>query len=73
MLNLLQHGLDGAGSTAILLIGIGMLSIAILAARRLVHVDHDPREPPIIRHTIPFVGHVIDIFRYGAKYFDILK
>jgi hypothetical protein len=71
-MDLLSNGLDIGGSR-ILLITIGILSITILAVRKLLRVDHDPREPPIIPHQIPFVGHVIGMFRYGARYFDIIK
>lgn len=33
----------------------------------------DPREPPYIRSNIPFVGHIIGMIRYGAKYFQLVN
>ena len=33
----------------------------------------DPREPPYIRSRIPFIGHVIGMIQYGAKYFEIIN
>ena len=43
------------------------------ALRWLLHVEYDSREPPVIHHKIPFIGHVIGMYRYGAKYVDIVK
>jgi hypothetical protein len=34
----------------------------------------DPRDPPLIPHPyLPFLGHIIGMFRYGAKYYDMVK
>lgn len=33
----------------------------------------DPREPPYIRSRIPFVGHVVGMIQYGAKYFELVN
>jgi hypothetical protein len=34
---------------------------------------HDPREPPCIQPTIPFIGHLVGMVKYGAKYFEYVK
>jgi hypothetical protein len=33
----------------------------------------DPQEPPSIKPGIPFIGHVVGIFRYQVHYFDMLN
>ena len=33
----------------------------------------DPREPPYLRHAIPFVGNLIGMMRWGAKWYWIVK
>lgn len=32
----------------------------------------DPREPPLLTPTIPFIGHIIGLIRYQADYHRIL-
>ncbi|KAK3322713.1 cytochrome P450 [Apodospora peruviana] len=33
----------------------------------------DPREPPLLKPTIPLIGHIIGMFRYQADYHLILR
>ncbi|KAK4221061.1 cytochrome P450 [Podospora fimiseda] len=33
----------------------------------------DPREPPLLKPSIPFIGHIIDMFRYQAKFHIIVS
>lgn len=33
----------------------------------------DPQEPPYVRSRIPFIGHVVGMIRYGAKYFHLVN
>ncbi|KAF2483207.1 cytochrome P450 [Neohortaea acidophila] len=37
------------------------------------HSKARQREPPYINSRIPFIGHIIGMMRYGAKYFDIVN
>lgn len=40
----------------------------------LLKALQDPAEPPLIPHPyLPFLGHVIGMFWYGAKYFDLVN
>lgn len=50
-----------------------VLLVSYLCARHYVQIKYDPREPPIVPHPIPYVGHIIDIFRHGARYFEGLE
>jgi hypothetical protein len=34
---------------------------------------HDSREPSYVYPSIPFIGHVVGMMRYGAKYFEIVR
>lgn len=37
------------------------------------HFKHDPHEPSYVQPYIPFIGHILGMIRYGAKYFYIVK
>ena len=51
---------------------IGVLFYIFVLNRR--QNDSGPfQEPPYIRSWIPFVGHIIGMARWGAKYFEIVK
>jgi hypothetical protein len=54
-----------------LAIAITLVILAIV--RKFFHTTYDPREPPVIPHWLPYIGHVIGMFRHGAKYFTIIK
>lgn len=36
-------------------------------------ISQDPREPPAIPHPIPYVGHVVQLLRYGTKYYGMMR
>lgn len=56
-----------------LVVGFGILLVIFAVLRSLVRVQYDPHEPPLIHPKIPFFGHVIGMFRYGASYFDLIQ
>jgi len=35
--------------------------------------DVEPREPPVVRSKLPFIGHMISLIRYHNNYFTILR
>ena len=35
--------------------------------------EYDAREPPVIPHMIPYIGHILGLIRYGGRYFSILR
>ncbi|RFU74919.1 cytochrome p450 [Trichoderma arundinaceum] len=34
---------------------------------------HDPREPPIVKPSIPLIGHFVGFYRYGVNYLDHMR
>jgi hypothetical protein len=59
---------------------VSVLSLLVAAAtvvavilHRFLAIDYDPREPPIIKPRIPYIGHILGIIRHGTKYFDTVK
>ena len=34
---------------------------------------YDSREPPVISHFIPYVGHILGLIRYGQRYFQMIR
>lgn len=35
--------------------------------------DVEPGEPPVVRSSIPFIGHMIGLLRHHNNYFTILR
>jgi hypothetical protein len=59
-------------STAIvvgLLVVIGIWTFS----RRALNLKYDSREPPIIHPKVPYIGHILGMYRHGAKYFGFVK
>lgn len=59
--------LDGYTPSIIL----AAFAILLICWQRL-SVNLDPKEPPLLKPTIPYVGHIIGIVRYQIEYFDTL-
>jgi hypothetical protein len=73
MMDLLDSTLELLAQHKVLFSTSFIFTILFIAGSRLISVKYDPREPPLISHPIPFIGHVIGMFRHGAKYFDFIK
>ena len=44
-----------------------------LLCRSLLHTTQDAKEPPMIPHAIPYIGHLVGLLRHGSKYFGITR
>jgi hypothetical protein len=51
---------------------IGVIAVLIAIIRRVFSNEHDPREPPLVSSTIPFVGHLLHMMKSGTNYIDRL-
>lgn len=51
---------------------IGLTAIVNLPSRLLSDTRNDARAPTVIPETIPLVGHLIKVLRYGFEYFEQL-
>jgi hypothetical protein len=47
--------------------------IVLIYFHQRLQVEHDPREPPLIRHAVPYIGHLIGIVRHGPGYLGLIK
>ena len=63
-----------ASTTTMILIGI-FISVAVgyFTFVCLLDPQYDPREPPVLSHYIPYVGHIIGMIQHGQGYFDMLR
>jgi len=52
------------------LLAIG--AIVLLCWQRL-SVQLEPQEPPLLKPTVPYIGHILGIIRHQSGYFDKLK
>ena len=34
---------------------------------------HETNEPPVVSSSIPYVGHILGLLRYGTKYYQITR
>lgn len=39
---------------------------------KAAQVDHDPREPAVVSHSIPYVGHLLGVFKHGLRYYQVV-
>lgn len=60
--------LDGYTPSIIL----GIAAVVLVCWQRL-SVKCDPQEPPLLKPSIPYIGHIIGLFRYNGEYFEKLK
>lgn len=49
------------------------VAMAYLLYLRFLRVKRDPREPPVIPPTIPLIGHIVGLLRYGTEYYAMIK
>ncbi|KAL2024713.1 hypothetical protein VTK56DRAFT_6914 [Thermocarpiscus australiensis] len=56
----------------IYLFTLAALPLALLLLRRVLFPSYDPREPPVLRPKIPFLGHAISIAREASGYYTRL-
>ena len=49
---------------------LGLVFISYGAEWYFINKD-DPREPPTVRSTIPFIGHLVGIIRHGSSYWTM--
>ncbi len=62
--------MDELGSYAPFLV---LLFLIVAFVSRMLYTPSDPREPPLVKSNIPFIGHIIGIFRHKMEYFELLK
>ena len=51
-----------------LIVACGFLTLLWKCAQ----VDHDPREPVVVSHSIPYFGHLTGIVKHGLRYYQII-
>ncbi|KAH7383684.1 cytochrome P450 [Cadophora sp. MPI-SDFR-AT-0126] len=51
---------------------LGIAAVLLVCWQRL-SVQCDPREPPLLKPSIPYIGHIIGLFRYNGEYFEKLN
>lgn len=48
---------------------LAVIAVLLLIRQRLA-LDLDPREPPILKPRVPYIGHIIGLFTYHTGYYD---
>jgi hypothetical protein len=48
-------------------------AVALSLLNRLLTPRIDPREPPVVKPRIPWIGHIIGVIRHQADYNRILQ
>lgn len=52
----------------VIVVVVGYVSLVYLFSPK-----YDPREPPVLPHLIPYVGHILGLIRNGPLYFETLR
>lgn len=53
---------------SVVLIIIAYSTVQYFATRKV-----DPREPPVISSTLPYLGHILGVLQNGGKYYKIIR
>lgn len=56
-----------------LVAGVSIAFLSLVLLERWLRANPDPREPPVLRPRIPFVGHIIGLLTEGANYYKITR
>ena len=59
-------------SSSNILLALTVLGLLYIVVLYVFGPKYDKREPPAIPHWLPYVGHILALFRHGAKYFEEL-
>lgn len=46
---------------------------SLLLLRGYMNLTQDMREPPVIPHALPYIGHLFGLLSHGSKYYSILR
>ncbi|KAK1983708.1 cytochrome P450 [Colletotrichum cereale] len=49
-----------------------LVCLALYCLRRLLVVHVDPREPPVLKSGVPFIGHVVGLIKHQHSYYKLL-
>lgn len=60
-------------SSTVLYTAVLAAAVALSLLNRLLSPRIDPREPPVVKPTIPWIGHIIGVIRHQADYGRILQ
>ena len=61
-----QHGLSPWVTKT--LMSLAVMLVVSFMVQRLFSPRFDQHEPPVLKHWIPFVGHIIDLIRYRTDF-----
>lgn len=70
VLDILQHVQHGKLSATVVVV---LIALAIAALMKLLTPAMDPCEPPLVKPTIPIIGHIIGIVQHQSSYHKILR
>lgn len=51
----------------------GGAAVFIFAIVRFLRPKDDPREPPTVTSSIPFIGHIVGMFQHQVFYYSLVK
>lgn len=60
----------GIGKIAI---SVTVVALALATFNYFLEPTYDPKEPPVIRQKVPYLGHIIGLLQYGMRYFEVLR
>ncbi|PNY22474.1 25-hydroxycholesterol 7-alpha-hydroxylase, partial [Tolypocladium capitatum] len=65
----------GRSSRATMIVATLVVGSLIIApfVNWLLSYSHDPREPPLIKPRVPFVGHIINLIRFQSEFHAMLS
>ena len=59
---------DGSVSSIAVLV-IAALPIVLVLMKKLLYPTYDPREPPVLRPKVPFIGHLVSLIKESNSFY----
>ena len=67
----IMHPAEGPPMDLVYLCVAIAVLLALIFAVRLLQSSVDGREPPLVSPSVPVLGHVLGLLRYGVPYYAI--
>ncbi len=55
------------------MVGLAVFAVLVTLIQRYTAIKIDPREPPYLKPSIPWLGHIVGLVKEGANYFQQLE
>jgi hypothetical protein len=59
-------------NTPVMVFTIAAMPLIVYLLNKIIFPTVDPREPPVLRPKVPFIGHIVSLLSEKTRFFDRL-